>query len=953
MANSSIMDTFFQRSLEDLIKGIRLQASDSSTGASSFFSKSMEEIRKEIKSTDQHTKSTALLKLNYLHSLYGFDMSWADFHVIEVLSYPQFSLKKIGYLAASLSFHEGTEVLLLATNQFRKDLSSPNDFEVSLALNCFSVIATPDLSRDLCNDIFTLLSSTRIYVKKKAISVILRLFSKYPDAVRVCFKRLVENLESSDMQVLSAAVGVFCELTLRDPRAYLPLAPEFYRILIDCKNNWVLIKVLKMFAKLAQLEPRLAKKIVEPICDMMRRTMAKSLVYECVRTVIESLSDYDSAVNLAVGKIKEFLTDEDPNLKYLGLQALSGLSSKHLGALLDNKEIVIKSLSDADPNIKLASLRLAMSMVCEDNVVAFSKVLVNYALKSDPEFCNEIIGSILATCCKNYYEIVVDFDWYVTLLGEMSRIPHCQRGEEIESQLIDIGMRVKDVRVELVRVGRDLLIDPALLGNPFLHRILSAAAWVSGEYVEFSKNPFELMEALLQPRTNLLPPSYRAIYILSAFKVLVFCLQSYYFQLEGSASAPPFEVEAEVYESNPSQLLADQRAGDEMPEVSRKVVDSDPRSFEDGDEATTSGHSVVLSLSQRKTFTHESIVNLLKVTEMALRPLVQSHDVEILDRARNVLGLIALVKEVGSSSLHEGKRIIEYVYSSFSEELGPVSTSAQARVPVPDGLDLKNDLSELDMIYGDIQLPMSTSFLLGPSHSREREDVSPVYGVAEEDSQSSSEHTSLLTQHRKKHGLYYLPSEKDAVSDDYPPANDSNASVIPSHDVHDLVKLTEQSLILKKKSNHAKTRPVVVKLDDFDAPFALQKPNLKDDLVSGAVRDFLSGNEIHASSSQDNPSAEQLSKRKGKEKRSSHVVDARESSTNAVDAEHGHSSNRKSKHKSQGKERRHRSRTIRDERDENGHQDKQKSRHHHQSKHRVQGQTNAALHTPVIPDFLL
>nr|GFD63006.1 AP-3 complex subunit delta [Tanacetum cinerariifolium] len=54
---------------------------------------------------------------------------------------------------------------------------------------------------------------------------------------------------------------------------------------------------------------------------------------------------------------------------------------------------------------------------------------------------------------------------------------------------------------ELVRVGRDLLIDPALLGNPFIHRILSAAAWVAGEYVRFSRNPSEIMEALLQPRT--------------------------------------------------------------------------------------------------------------------------------------------------------------------------------------------------------------------------------------------------------------------------------------------------------------------------------------------------------------------------------------------------------------------------------------------------------------------
>ena len=386
-------------------------------------------------------------------------------------------------------------MLLLITNQLRKDLTNPNnEFEVSLALECLSRIATTDLCRDLTPEIFTLLSSTKIFVRKKAIALVLRVFEKYPDAVKVCFKRLVENLDSTDPHIVSAVVGVFCELTSNDPKSYLPLAPEFYRILVDSKNNWVLIKMLKIFAKLVLLEPRLSKRVVEPVCEHMRRTGAKSLMFECVRTVVSSLSEHEQAVKLAVVKIRELLLDDDPNLKYLGLNALSIVAPKHLWAVLENKEVVIKWLSDEDPNIKRESLRLVMAMVSENNVVEICRVLVNYALKSDPEFCNEILGSVLSTCSRNLYEIVNDFDWYVSLLGEMSRILHCQQGDEIENQLIDISMRVRDVRPELVRVGRDLLIDPALLSNHFLYRILSAAAWVSGEYVEFSRNPFELIE---------------------------------------------------------------------------------------------------------------------------------------------------------------------------------------------------------------------------------------------------------------------------------------------------------------------------------------------------------------------------------------------------------------------------------------------------------------------------
>ncbi|KAF8407788.1 hypothetical protein HHK36_006924 [Tetracentron sinense] len=197
-------------------------------------------------------------------------------------------------------------------------------------------------------------------------------------------------------------------------------------------------------------------------------------MFECIRIVATSLTDYESAVRLAVEKIRELVVDDDPNIKYIGLKVLSILGPKHLWAVLEN-EVMIKSLSDADPNIKLESLRLVMGMVSESNVVEISRVLINYALKSDPEFCNDILGSIQSTCSRNLDEIIVDFDWYVSLPGEMSRNSHFHKGEEIENQLIDIGTRVKDVRQVLTHVGRDLLIDPALLGNPFLHKILSAA----------------------------------------------------------------------------------------------------------------------------------------------------------------------------------------------------------------------------------------------------------------------------------------------------------------------------------------------------------------------------------------------------------------------------------------------------------------------------------------------
>lgn len=965
MAGPSLMESLFQRSLDDLIKGVRLFSGGA--GESGFISKAVDEIRREIKSTDPQTKATALQKLTYLHSIHGVDMSWAAFHAIELSSAQAFLYKRIAYLAATLSFDPSTtDVILLLTHQLRKDLSSSNHHEVSLALHALSSISTPDLARDLTPELFALLNSNKNFIRKKAIATVLRIFELYPDSVRVCFKRLVENFECSDPGVVSAVVGVFCELATKEPRSYLPLAPEFYKILVDSRNNWILIKVLKIFAKLAPLEPRLAKRLVDPICDHLRRTGAKSLAFECIRTIMSSLSEFESAMKLAVEKLAEFMTDDDPNLKYLGLQALTTIVPKHSWAVLENKEFVIKSLNDADVNIKLEALRLVMAMVSEDNVVEICRVLINYALKSDPEFCNEILGSILSTCSRNVYEIIIDFDWYVSLLGEMSRIPHCQKGEKIESQLVDISMRVRDARPQLVRVGRDLLIDPALLGNHFMHPILSAAAWVSGEYVQFSKNPCELIEALLQPRTNLLPPSVRAVYIQSVLKLLTFCTGYYLFSDQATSSAASGVTQVMPDKTENSNLaISTSPAGSEIDEgfnpriLHRPAGDVSVENFED----MIVAHEQ-MSFKNLKTglFSEESIINLFNLAEAALRPLVGSHEVDIQERARNVLGLVellqeelpgCLVKKEGDSERGELKahEMVKLMRGAFSEELGPVSVISQERVPLPDGLVLNENLRDLEAICGDILLPISGSFSLCKQHLVEKIDT-PLFDRqgSEESSELTTESTSLLAEHRKRHGLYYLPSQKkETVSDDYPPANDPCMG--DTDKTEDLIMLTEQSFLPKRKSNQAKPRPVVVRLDDVDGTHLPPAKMLesKDDLISGAIRDVLLGNDAVASTSRSKkPEKKSSSKRREKYKstrdKPSELIDDLANIKSSEEVGSG-----RSKQRSHGKEGKNKSK----DRGEHNQGEKQHSHGKHKSRHRADRATSVEAQSSVIPDFLL
>lgn len=53
---------------------------------------------------------------------------------------------------------------MLTTNMIRKDLNSQNQYDAGVALSGLSCFISPDLSRDLANDIMTLVSNCFFFV---------------------------------------------------------------------------------------------------------------------------------------------------------------------------------------------------------------------------------------------------------------------------------------------------------------------------------------------------------------------------------------------------------------------------------------------------------------------------------------------------------------------------------------------------------------------------------------------------------------------------------------------------------------------------------------------------------------------------------------------------------------------------------------------------------------------
>ncbi|KAH3670522.1 hypothetical protein OGAPHI_001037 [Ogataea philodendri] len=500
----------FEKSLTDLIKGIRSNNHDPDKLAD-FFERSIQECRHELKTNDLELKSMALLKLTYLE-MYGFDMSWCSFYVLEVISSPKFQHKRIGYLAAMQLFQRqnNDDVLMLMTNLLKKDVNSGNSVETGLAISGIASIVTPELAQDICEDMVRMLSHSKPFVRKKAVLALYKVFIKYPDALRLHFDKVVKRLEDEDGSVVSATVNVICELAHNNPKSYVDLAPQLFGLLKETSNNWMVIRLLKLLSSLCLTEPRLRYILLPEVVDLMNSTQALSLVYESINCIHngQMLAPEDTRVaKLIINKLLGFIKNDDQDLKYVGLLAFIKTCKIHKDLIKKHENVIMDSMFDPDPTIREKALELIDSLVTDRNIVPIvTRLLVQLIPEEDQlarlDGLNEteihyqkplavtdkykmlVITKIIQVCAAENYEHVPNFQWYLGVLNDILNINTENRlagvEELVSSQFMYVGLKVPSIRSRLVQKCLDLVLDNTrLLG---LKGGLQNFIWLVGEY---------------------------------------------------------------------------------------------------------------------------------------------------------------------------------------------------------------------------------------------------------------------------------------------------------------------------------------------------------------------------------------------------------------------------------------------------------------------------------------
>lgn len=504
----------FEKSLNDLIKGIRAHSKESPESLLTFLDSAIVECKDELSTTDLETKAMAILKLAYLE-MYGFEMSWCNFHILEVMSSNKFQQKRIGYLAAIQSFKNEEDLLILATNQFKKDLNSRNHVEIGLALSGIATIVTQNLSKDIHEDVLMKLNHTKPYIRKKAILAMYKIFLQYPESLRANFTRIIDKLDDTDIAVVSATINVICEISKKNPKIFINYLPKFFKILEETKNNWLIIRILKLFQSLSKVEPRMKKKILPSIIDLMTKTQASSLIYECINCIVngamlspDSSKDKETA-KLCLEQIMKFFETKDSNLKFVGLLALIN-TIKIYPSLIRKvhgvSNIIMECLSDNDLIIKHKALDICHYLVTEDNIVDVIKILLVQLIPGEDVVISdslklEIVLKIISIGSHDNYSNIPNFKWYIAVLKDMihlnllplkslSQTPtnavlsydtNKVISTEIGKEFKAIITRIPAIRANVLAVVIEMVLNVKVLESCPL--LLKDFYWILGEYI--------------------------------------------------------------------------------------------------------------------------------------------------------------------------------------------------------------------------------------------------------------------------------------------------------------------------------------------------------------------------------------------------------------------------------------------------------------------------------------
>lgn len=145
-------------------------------------------------------------------------------------------------------------------------------------------------------------------------------------------------------------------------------------------------------------------------------------------------------------------------MKYLGLTALEQLISIAPQLAEEYKIFILEALQSKDITIRLRALKIVkLTATAETLKEIVNNLLLELEKASNAGIKEEIVSCVLFLLSVNQYELVVDFRWMFEVLLKMILIKTQSHEAQLSSIMLDVVLRVEELREEAMELALDLL----------------------------------------------------------------------------------------------------------------------------------------------------------------------------------------------------------------------------------------------------------------------------------------------------------------------------------------------------------------------------------------------------------------------------------------------------------------------------------------------------------------
>jgi AP-1 complex subunit gamma-1 len=468
-----------------------------------------------------------------LYSMTGYPTHFGQLECMKLTASPHFPEKRIGYLGMLLLLSEEAEVLMLATNALKSDLTSENKFVAGLALCAIGNLATADMSRDLAPEVDKHLKSPLAYLRKKACLAMARCLAKCPDMAEDFVDRIVSLLKDKSHGVLVTVVQLMTQVLMIDFKTaeeegedpyetpcrttFLKVVPTLVRMLRNMLGSgyateyeiagisdpFLQVQILSLLRLLGANDVKASEEMNDVLAQVATNTetaknAGNAILYECVQTIMGVESE-DGLRVLAVNILGRFLLNRDNNIRYVALNTLArcivdqkqaghdeivteGEANSAMSALQRHRATVVECLKDPDISIRQRALELIYHLVNPTNVEDLTAELLNYLVLCPREHKGDICTRIL----KVVDHFSPDDRWRVDTLITTLTIAGREASPQVQSAtIVYISRAPPDIHAfaahKLLKAIRD--DDGSQSG------LLAVAVWCIGEYGDLLLKP--------------------------------------------------------------------------------------------------------------------------------------------------------------------------------------------------------------------------------------------------------------------------------------------------------------------------------------------------------------------------------------------------------------------------------------------------------------------------------